>query len=116
MSFHVTKKFVCTENYPIVDTPKGKLHGYQDNDIFCFHGIDYAHAERFHEAVPTPAWEGVTRAHDYGCGCPEMKCCGMWNDILNYGSNEWFIPLPQVLPIKSRYKLYNEWFYDVHRR
>ena len=36
MSFHVTKKFVCTENYPIVDTPKGKLHGYQDNDIFCF--------------------------------------------------------------------------------
>ena len=72
MSFHVTKKFVCTENYPIVDTPKGKLHGYQDNDIFCFHGIDYAHAERFHEAVPTPAWKGVKRAHDYGCGCPEM--------------------------------------------
>ena len=72
MSFHVTKKFVCTENYPIVDTPKGKLHGYQDNDIFCFHGIDYAHAERFHEAVPTPTWEGVKRAHDYGCGCPEM--------------------------------------------
>ena len=52
----------------------------------------------------------------YRGGCPEMKCCGMWNEILNYGSNEWFIPLPQVLPIKSRYKLYNEWFYDVHRR
>lgn len=72
MSFHNTVKFVCTEDFPIVDTPKGKIHGYQDNDVFCFHGIDYAHAERFHEAVPTPAWEGIKRAHDYGCGCPEM--------------------------------------------
>lgn len=72
MSFHETKHFVCTEDYPIVDTPKGKIHGYLDNDVFCFHGIDYAHTKRFHEAVPTPAWDGVKRAHDYGCGCPEM--------------------------------------------
>ncbi len=72
MSFHVTKRFVCTEDYPVAETPKGKIHGYLDNDVFCFHGIDYAHAERFHEAVPTPAWEGVKKAHDYGCGCPEM--------------------------------------------
>lgn len=72
MSFHETKRFICKEDYPIVDTPKGKIHGYQDNDVFCFHGIDYAHARRFHQAVPTPAWDGVKKAHDYGCGCPEM--------------------------------------------
>ncbi len=72
MSFHKTSRFVCTEDYPIAETPKGRIHGYLDNDVFCFHGIDYAHAKRFHEAVPTPAWDGIKRAHDYGCGCPEM--------------------------------------------
>ena len=44
MSFHQTKRFICTEDYPIVETPKGKIHGYVDNDIFCFHGIDYGRA------------------------------------------------------------------------
>ena len=73
MSFHITKNFICTEDYPVADTPKGKIHGYKDNDVFCFHGIDYAHAKRFHEAVPTEAWEGLKRAHDYGAGCPEMS-------------------------------------------
>ena len=72
MSFHQTKRFICTEDYPIVETPKGKIHGYVDNDIFCFHGIDYGRAKRFHAPEPVPAWEGVKRAHDYGCGCPEM--------------------------------------------
>lgn len=72
MSFHETKHFVCTEDYPIVETPKGKIHGYLDNEVYCFHGIDYAHAKRFYPAEPTPPWTGVKRAHDYGCGCPEM--------------------------------------------
>lgn len=72
MSFHETKRFVCTEDYPVAETSKGKIHGYLDNDVFTFHGIDYAHAVRFHEAEPTGAWEGLKRAHNYGPGCPEM--------------------------------------------
>ena len=72
MSLRKTTRFICTEDYPIVDTPKGKIHGYVDGDVFCFHGIEYAHAKRFHMPEPVKSWEGVKRAHDYGCGCPEM--------------------------------------------
>ena len=50
----------------------------------------------------------------YRCGCPEMKCCGMWREFVDYYFNENI--RVACVSIKVRYELYNEWFYDVHRR
>lgn len=50
----------------------------------------------------------------YRCGCPEMTCCGMWVDFM-----EWCHDCKNVdvrhLSIMTRYRLYNEWFY-LNRR
>ena len=35
------KKVVRTPDYPIVKTKQGKLHGYQEDDVFHFLGIRY---------------------------------------------------------------------------
>ena len=64
--------FVCTEDYPVVETKAGKVHGYVDGDVFCFRGLEYARAGRFQEPRPLEPWEGIRYAFDYGYGCPEM--------------------------------------------
>lgn len=51
----------------------------------------------------------------YRCGCPEMKSCGMWQEFLDFCSPGGCIVIAHILPIKSRYDMYNCWFYNEHR-
>ena len=60
------KKFICTEDYPVVETDKGKLRGFLYNDIFTFYGVRYARARRFEMPEEIPAWEGIQDALGYG--------------------------------------------------
>lgn len=64
------RKVVRTPDFPIVDTPSGKLHGFLDNDVYHFYGIRYAIAGRFEMPRPVPAWKGVKDAKAYGYICP----------------------------------------------
>ena len=66
----ILNKVIRTPDYPVVQTPKGGLHGFQLNDVFHFHGIQYASAQRFRPATPTPSWDGVKQAKSYGYICP----------------------------------------------
>ncbi len=60
------KVFRCDEDFPIVKTQYGLLRGYQDDDVFCFRGIDYAKAKRFCSPEEPDKWEGVKDALTYG--------------------------------------------------
>lgn len=64
------KKVIRTPDYPIVKTKQGKLHGYQENEVFYFYGIRYGRAERFQLPSPEPSWDGVRDAKSYGFICP----------------------------------------------
>lgn len=49
----------------------------------------------------------------YRCGCPEMNGCSMWRRFCEWCYAQAINPADR--PIKDRYELYNEWFYQ-HRR
>ena len=59
-------KFVCTNDYPIAETARGKIRGFLYNDVFTFYGIRYAVAKRFEMPEAIPAWEGVRDALSFG--------------------------------------------------
>lgn len=67
------KQFVCDEGTAIVDTDKGRIRGYQYDNMFIFKGIPYAKAKRFHRPSPVDAWEGVMDATNYGFVCPLLS-------------------------------------------
>lgn len=62
--------FLCSEFDPVVQTRAGKVRGYKVNEIYTFHGIRYAKAERFQMPEPIDPWEGIVDAQDYGHVCP----------------------------------------------
>lgn len=62
--------FLCSESEPVVQTKAGKVRGYRINEIYTFHGIRYAKAERFQMPEPVDPWEGVVDTQDYGHVCP----------------------------------------------
>ncbi len=66
----MARKFVCTQDYPVVDTAAGKIRGFQLDSVFTFHGIQYADAERFQMPHPVESWEGEKDAANYGPVCP----------------------------------------------
>ena len=66
-------KFRYDENVAVVETTKGKVRGYEYNDVWCFKGIPYAKAKRFHAPEPADAWEDVYDASNYGYVCPLMS-------------------------------------------
>ncbi len=73
-------RFVCSETEPVVTTHAGKVRGYLVNDIYTFHGIRYAQAERFQ--MPRPVtWEGIADAQDYGYICPPTHDTEIFGDI-----------------------------------
>ena len=53
-----------------METKAGKLHGFQQDEVFHFRGIRYGTAKRFEDPVPEKAWEGVRDAKAYGYICP----------------------------------------------
>ena len=67
------KNFICAPDYPVVETPKGKIRGYLYEGVFNFKGIKYANAKRFHQPEPVEAWEGIKDALSWGFNCPTMK-------------------------------------------
>ena len=66
----MARKFVCRPDYPVADTPNGKLRGFELVGMFHFRGIRYAHAKRFQPATPVEPWEGIKDATNYGPVAP----------------------------------------------
>ena len=58
----MARKFVCTPDYPVIETEYGKLKGFELDGIFTFYGIDYAKARRFHMPEPVEKWDGIKTA------------------------------------------------------
>ena len=69
----MSRKFICTPDFPVAETPCGKIRGYQLDDIFVFHGIKYANAKRFQMPTKIEPWEGIKDALGYGYTCPTMR-------------------------------------------
>ena len=68
----MAKQFICTSDYPVVQTQAGKLRGFVTDGVFTFHGIKYADAKRFQPPPPPQPWEGVKDALSYGYVCPML--------------------------------------------
>ena len=58
--------FFSTLDAPVVETKAGKLRGFRFNDVYTFHGIEYAYADRFQAPRPVEPWDGVKNATNYG--------------------------------------------------
>ena len=67
------KKVVRTTDFPIVQTNKGKLHGFLENDVYHFHGIRYGRARRFDLPAEVEPWDGVRNAKAFGYICPLLR-------------------------------------------
>lgn len=66
------KRFYSAPDFPVADTPKGKIRGYLREGVFTFKGIKYANAKRFQMPEPVEAWEGTKDALNYGWCCPTL--------------------------------------------
>jgi len=60
------EKFVCTKDYPVVETKQGKLRGFVYDEVFTFYGVRYAQAKRFELPEEIPHWDGIQDALGYG--------------------------------------------------
>ena len=69
----MAKKFVCTKDYPVVETKQGKLRGFLHDKIFKFYGIKYADAKRWQMPEPPAKWEGIKDALGYGYVSPMLS-------------------------------------------
>lgn len=69
----MSKRFICSYDYPIVTTKAGRLRGFQFDDTFIFQGIKYCDAKRFQMPTPVEPWDGVKDATSYGYVAPLMS-------------------------------------------
>src|SRR5207247_2491294 len=58
-------------NDTLVRTADGVLRGTEEGGSTAFHGVPFAHADRWRPAGPPPAWPGVRDATRPGCGAPQ---------------------------------------------
>ena len=65
----MARKFHSSDD-TVVKTAEGLLRGFFLDDLYIFHGIKYADAERFQMPTPPKPWEGVKDATNYGYICP----------------------------------------------
>lgn len=68
----LTRSVISNPDYPVVETPKGKIRGLWEEGVFIFRGIQYAKAKRFHLPEEVESWESTKEAIIYGPVCPEM--------------------------------------------
>lgn len=68
----LTRSVISNPDFPVVETPKGKIRGLQSENVFIFRGVQYATANRFQLPQPVEAWEGTKEAIIFGPVCPEM--------------------------------------------
>ena len=64
------RQVIRTTDFPVVQTAKGKLHGFKDDAVYQFFGIKYGTAERFRLPEETEAWDGIRDGKSYGYICP----------------------------------------------
>lgn len=62
--------FIYDSKTAVVETTKGKIHGYVYDGIHMFKGIPYAKAKRFHAPEPMDPWDGILETTNYGFVCP----------------------------------------------
>ncbi len=67
------KEFICRPDFPVAETPRGKIRGYKFDGVFIFKGIRYAKARRFHMPEPIGSWDGIKDATNYGLNCPVLN-------------------------------------------
>ena len=67
------KEFRYDSDFPVAQTPKGKIRGFFYDGVYQFRGIRYARAERFRMPEPVEPWEGVMEATNYGLNCPVLN-------------------------------------------
>lgn len=81
---------VATEE-SIVTTDKGQLQGRQNEGIYNFLGVEYAHAEKlFVEASEVEPWEGIKTAYEYGPSSMQSTILGdfgAWISGVQYDNN-----------------------------
>lgn len=70
------RKFRYENDYPIVETTCGRVHGYEYDNVVTFKGIPYARAERFCDPQPV-TWDDVFEATAYGYSCPTIEEPGL---------------------------------------
>ena len=95
----------------LIDTMRKRLCG-------CASKETREYAEDFKAAL----WEAQPELSDvlvpncvYRCGCPEMRSCGIWQEILDFCAPDGYVLMVNIMPIKLRYAIYNEWFYYERR-
>ncbi|TCD54428.1 carboxylesterase/lipase family protein [Alloscardovia theropitheci] len=65
-------------NNAIVQTKQGRLRGYIDDNVYTYHGVQYAQAtERFMPAQPVESWPDVKDATTYGKISYQGEVAGM---------------------------------------
>ncbi|HVX76795.1 MAG TPA: carboxylesterase/lipase family protein [Bradyrhizobium sp.] len=63
-------------DYPVVETPQGKLRGHRESGVVAFKGVRFAAppfgANRLQPPQPIEAWDGVRDALSYGPKSPQV--------------------------------------------
>ncbi|MEA5017892.1 MAG: carboxylesterase family protein [Erysipelotrichaceae bacterium] len=69
--------------HTIVQTDKGLLRGFKYNDIYHYHGVKYANANRFMPPEEVEQWDGVKDATNYGYICPNVQFNRIGTNVKN---------------------------------
>ena len=79
---------------PIIDTPYGKIQGFEDEGVYKYYGIPYAKPPvgelRFREAQEPECWQGVREAFKAGPNppCTEGDNSSKMNSNIEYFSED----------------------------
>lgn len=79
----LTKQVISRYDYPVAETPLGKIRGLEREGLFVFRGIKYANAERFRMPTPVEPWDGIKPAVNFGYACPEMSRPSLIDNTVN---------------------------------
>ena len=90
----------------LIDTWRKRLCGQASEETRCY-AEDFKVA--LHDVEPEISDVLVPNCV-YRCGCPELAPCRKWGDYCAWVDREFGFS-PGVLSIKTRYYLYNKWFY-----
>ncbi len=72
----------CSSSFPskVIETSKGKLQGYEENQVNFFLGIPYAEAPlgdlRWQPPKPIKSWEGIKNVDRLGSACMQPTNIG----------------------------------------
>lgn len=96
----------CANPQHLIDTFRKRLC-YQADPQTREYAEDFKAETRVYDA---PISNVLVPNCVYRCGCPEMNPCGLWWRFRNFVQREYGQEV-SVYDIRSRYELYNEFFY-----